>query len=313
MFLEMLRHIRAWKVQEVEQKFISLKDRRRISIVTCADQVPDAFFRLHSGDTWAKYEMMLALGRLGYAVTDVDPDVVIHFFGSPVVLPERACKVLWIYSHPERVTPDLLKKYDRIFCLSKPFIETMKGWGFDAEFAPGATSRTPLSQSIDYDIVFVANARTTEKRGRRIIQDLGEISHRLTVWGMHWEDILSPQQIGGTYYDYTRLQELYRSAQISLCDHSPAMREQGFVALRVFDILASGGFCICDNNVGLEEIFQDAVPSYTSREELRNMIDLYMSDDHARKVRMSKGCEISLKYSWGKRAQQFLKGLDPKM
>ena len=310
--LEILRQIRPQDVRQVETLCQTISQGCRVSIRSCADNVPDDYHRFQGGDYWAKYELTLALGWLGYHVTDIDPDVVIHLFGSKINdLPERAHKIIWIYSHPERVSPELLKKYDRIFCLSKPLNEHINQMGFKSEFAPGATARTSGKQDLHHDIVFVGNTRTGVTKGRWIINDLGETTHRLKVWGRGWDAYLKPDQIGGQYFDYTRLPELYASAHISLCDHAPAMREQGFVALRVFDILTSGGFCICDNNSGLSEIFGDAVPAYTSPAHLQELINLYMTDEPARQSQMKKGREIAHQYTWENRARQLLQNIDP--
>jgi hypothetical protein len=305
MLLNSMRRVRPQDVKQYETVYQAIAQGCRVAIRSSADHLPDAFHRFQGGDYWAKYELTLALGRLGYHVTDTDPDVFIHLFGSPTdPLPGRAYKILWIYSHPERVTPELLGKYDRIFCLSRSFTEQIRRMGFNVEFAPGATSRMPLQQPRQYDIVFVGNTRSQSEKGRWIIHDLGETHYKLTVWGRGWEHHLPPEQIGGTYYDYTRLPELYSTSRIALCDHFPAMREQGFVALRIFDILASGGFCICDSNTGLSEIFENAVPSYSTPKELHDLIEHYMTDDTARRTAMEKGRNIAMQYSWTARARQ---------
>jgi hypothetical protein len=117
--------------------------RHRIAIFSPSDTEYNLFRRLQWGDYWAQYEMTKALGELGYLVTNVDPDVVIHLLGRPSNLPSRAFKIAWIYSHPEWVTPEILSSYDRIFCLSSKFTQKIRDMGFEAEWAPGASSRSP--------------------------------------------------------------------------------------------------------------------------------------------------------------------------
>jgi hypothetical protein len=286
--------------------------RCRVSIRSPSDSELNLYRQLQWGDTWAKYELTKALGESGYLVTDVDPDVVIDLLGKPAEVCSRAYNIAWIYSHPEWITPQILKRYDRIFCLSLRMTQDLNAMGFEAEWAPGATARAPWpgSNPILYDIVFVGNTRSRHGGHRQILVDLGITAHNLKVWGSGWDKVLPQRYIGGEYFDYTRLDRLYSSAMISLNDHSHEMRQAGFVALRVFDILASGGFCISDANPGLEPIFGDAVPQYHSAEELRHLVDFYIQNPKHRLRLMKKGQGIALSHTWSERVGQFVRGMD---
>ena len=302
----------------VEYRKVLLSDfllKRRVSIVSPSDNDPNLYRRLQWGDTWAKYELTKALGELGYVVTDIDiePDVVIHLWGGRAELPPGAYKIIWIYSHPETVSADLLCQYDRIFCLSSIFAQKVRQMGFDAEVMWSATSKCPRMNEIKYDVVFVGNARS----GRRQIVDdvLGqarddteELDYSFKVWGGGYEH-LPKRYWGGEYVDYTRLDDLYSSSLIALNDHNPQMAEEGFVAIRVFDILASGGFCISDVNPGLDEIFGDVVPQYHSASELRELIDFFLQHPEERLALVRRGKEIALSNSWSKRAGQLMQGI----
>jgi len=87
------------------------------------------------------------------------------------------------------------------------------------------------------------------------------------------------------------------------------MAREGFLTPRIFDILASGGFCISDKNSGINEIFGDSVPQYESPEHLRELIDFYINHPDERLKLMEKGRKIALSHTWQKRAEQFLKGI----
>lgn len=285
----------------------------RVSIVSPSDNDPNLYRRLQWGDAWAKYELTKALGELGYVVTDIEPDVVIHLWGGQAELPSNAYKIIWIYSHPETVSTDLLSQYDHILCLSSIFAQKVKQMGFDAEVMWSATSKQPRMNEIKYDVVFVGNARA----GRRQIVDdvLGqthddmELGYNFRVWGGGYKN-LPNRYWGGEYVDYTRLDDLYSSSLITLNDHNPQMAKEGFVAIRVFDILASGGFCISDVNPGLEEIFGDVVPQYHSAGELWELIDFFLQHPEKRLALMKRGREIALSHSWPKRASQLMEGIE---
>jgi len=79
------------------------------------------------------------------------------------------------------------------------------------------------------------------------------------------------------------------------------MAREGFVAVRIFDILASGGFCVSDSNSGINEIFGDSVPQYESPEHLRELIDFYINHPDDRLKLMEKGRKVALSHTWQKR------------
>lgn len=280
----------------------------RISIISPSDNDDNHFRRLQWGDYWAKYELTKALGELGYLVTDECPDVVIHLFGAPTDLPESAYKILWIYSHPEAVSSALLKQYDRIFCLSSSFTQKIRDMGFDAEWAPGATSRHPLDLPDKYDLVFVGNNRGDDRQELKV---LGELPCNVKVWGDGWEGILPERCLGGKFYDYAGLPFLYSSAKVSLNTHWPEMNREGFVSLRVFDILGSGGVCLSDANTGLEEIFGDSVPQFQSMDEMKDLINYYTRTPERRIEAVRRAQGIAQSFSWLNRASQLTKGLSP--
>ena len=59
----------------------------------------------------------------------------------------------------------------------------------------------------------------------------------------------------GEYVDNRLLPELYAGHGIVLADHWPDMARHGFIANRVFDAVASGARVICDDVVGVDDVF----------------------------------------------------------
>lgn len=281
------------------------ESRVRISIISPSDSETDLFRQLQWGDYWVKYELTKALGQMGYAVTNQRSNVVINLFGHPAKLPRGAYKIIWVYSHPERVTAEVLGRYDKIFCLSYSFAEKIRKMGFECDVLYGATTKKRFcADDYKYDVFFVGNNR---RRGvRKIVQDVGNTVYNFKVWGNGWEDKISDRYIGGEYIDYTELNEYYARSRISLNDHSEEMRKEGFVAVRIFDILASGGFCISDKNMGIEEIFGDTVPQYESGADLRKLIEFYIENPSERQKKMVARQKIVSKYTWKSVAETFL-------
>ncbi|MDY6934500.1 MAG: glycosyltransferase [Spirochaetota bacterium] len=279
----------------------------RISILSPSDTDSNLYRQMQWGDYWVKYELTKALGQLGYLVTNDKPNIIIHLFGSHMKLPKNAFKIIWIYSHPEKVDDNLLKRYDKIFCLSSSFNKKIEEMGFESNILFGATAKkcfhTP-DNSFDYDIFFVGNNRIDGIR--QIVQDIGKTKYNFKVWGTRWENRINSQYIGGQYIDYTNLNEYYAKSKVSLNDHSDEMRKEGFVAVRIFDILASGGFCISDLNHGIDELFRGTVPQYESPTHLKNLINFYIENDKERQELMLQGREIASNYTWDKVAKSLI-------
>mgnify|MGYP001069025191 CR=1 FL=1 len=297
------------KFERLKESLGELLSKRRIAIISPSDSELNLYSRLQWGDYWVKYELTKAFGEMGCVVTNESPDVAIHLFGAPARVAKNTYNIIWIYSHPDMVNAKLLRQYNKIFCLSSFFTQKIRQMGFDAEFMIGATANKPSKREIKYDVVFVGNTRLMPG-GRKIVRDIGETPYNFKVWGKGWENILPEKYYGGRYIDYTRLNELYSSSLITLNDHHKDMSREGFVAVRIFDILASGGFCISDKNFGIEEIFGDAVPQYESPKHLKDLIDFYVNHPDERIKSMEKGRGIALQHIWKKKAKKFLDEVD---
>lgn len=290
------------------EKLFSLrkKDCLKIQIKSRSDKDTDAKRRLMWGDYWVKYELSKELKGLGLSVVEKDPDVLLHLFGSPVAgLPKNTYNTVWLYSHPDKVTPENLKQFDKIYCASSDFIPQLKAMGYEnVEMLIASTSKRPAEVPIMYDIVFVGNARTRRSEGRSVVGDMGLTRHNFKVWGNLWENILPDSYYGGKYWDYQKLEKLYASALITLNDHHRDMAREGFVSNKIFDILASGGFAISKYNIGIEKIFGNSVPQYQTAEQLKDMVEFYLNNPEERERLMLTGREIALTHTYRKRAIQ---------
>lgn len=289
----------------------SLERRERIAIISPSDyDEQDPSNRPLWADYWVKHELTDAFTKMGYLVTDEEPEITIHLFGSPVWgLPKDTYNIIWIYSHPDLITPFILRNYDKIFCLSSRFAKKIKEMGFEADVMIGATSKRPVEKEILYDVILVGNSKYKGHIRQMVVSELiTNTQHRFKVFGSGWR--LPKDHYGGRYIDYRGIENLYASSLICLNDHHEDMKREGFVSLRIFDVLASGGFVISDKNPGIEEIFGNSVPQYESVTHLRELIDFYINNPDERRGLMEKGKEIALSHTWRKRAEQFLEGLE---
>jgi spore maturation protein CgeB len=267
------------------------------------------------GDHWVKYELGREFVRLGLTQVEKNPDILLHLFGAPVKNPplsEHSYNVVWLYSHPDLVTPHNLMYFDKIFCASALFIPKLQSMGyFNVEAMIASTSKKPVKVPLKHDIIFLGNARSSRPDGRGVVGDLRKTTHDFKVWGNLWRGLLPDKHYGGKYWDYRNLEELYASARITMNDHHPDMAREGFVSTKMFDILASGGFVISDKNIGIEKIFGPAVPQYESTEQLQELVTLYLENPVEREKLMKEGREIALSNTYEDRAAQIVRDFMP--
>ena len=294
----------------IQEKLDRLRKKSRVTIRIKARSDTDPNRQLW-GDHWVKVELGRELVRLGLSLVEKDPDVILHLFGSPVKnppLPEHTYNLVWVYSHPDLVTPHNLTHFDKIFCASELFIPKLQAMGyFNVEAMIASTSKKPLKVPLTHDIIFLGNARSSRSDGRGVVRDLRETTHNFKVWGNLWKELLPDKHYGGKYWDYHKLEELYASARITMNDHHPDMAREGFVSNKMFDILASGGFVISDKNIGIEKIFGQAVPQYESTEQLQELVTLYLEKPVEREKLMIEGRKIALSNTYRDRAVRIVR------
>ncbi|MDA8432758.1 MAG: glycosyltransferase [Nitrospiraceae bacterium] len=249
------------------------------------------------GDYWLKENLLREFSALGYPVDNLRPKVLLHLFGEPLErVPDDVYSVLWIHSHPDWITPEILRRYRKIYCISDRFCRKLRTAGFDAGHLMVPTAMTPLRRDREYDVVFVGN--TKQGMARKIVRDLGDVPCRVKVWGWGWKGLIPDEWYGGEYYENSLLGGLYAASGVVLNDHHEDMRREGFINPRILDVLASGGFVVSDSVAGLDELFDGSVPAYRDAEDLRRIITRYLRDDAARAALSERGRRIALLHTF---------------
>jgi spore maturation protein CgeB len=131
----------------------------------------------------------------------------------------------------------------------------------------------------------------------------------LIVYGNQWTPPLSTVSRGKLPMD--DLPKLYSSATINLNAHLADHIRWGTVNLRIYDILACGGFVISDYNRSMVELFGESVVCTEGFEDLWAKIVHYLSDTDERKRRVELGRKIVLsEHTYEARSRDLLKYLD---
>ncbi|PRB01261.1 glycosyltransferase [Microbacterium sp. MYb64] len=216
-----------------------------------------------------QYVAVDARPALDRASSDLD-DVVLSLRGPhPLPAPASAHTVLWIISHPDEITSAEVAGYDHVHAASTSWAATAtRRFGVpvrpllqctDARrFAPSGLPRSA-------DLVFVGTARGIARPS--VVEPL-RAGRPVRVYGPDWRGYIPGAAIAGTHVDNDDLPALYESAGAVLNDHWPAMRREGFVSNRLFDVVAAGGRAISDDVDGIADLFGAAVRTYGQIPEL---------------------------------------------
>jgi spore maturation protein CgeB len=85
------------------------------------------------------------------------------------------------------------------------------------------------------------------------------------------------------------------------------MRTNGFIANRLFDVLASGGLVLSDDVAGLPEVFGDLIPTYSDELELDLVLQNLLDDATLRRRLVREGRRLVMaNHTLDHRARQWL-------
>ncbi len=225
----------------------------------------------------------------------VRADLSLHVFGvrAPVVRRWQT-SVLWIISHPDMVTREMCLPYALIAVASDTFLAYLRGW-----LGPDGPPFLALHQATDpdrfypeaggpaHELLFVGSSRF---RRRAILDALAGTTHDLAVYGGNWTaDLLDLRHLRGEWIPNDGLRRHYSSATIVLNDSYPDMRDEGFIANRVYDALASGGFVISEAVPGMDAEFDGSVVTFGDRAQLLDRVDHYLAHPDERVALAERG------------------------
>lgn len=212
-----------------------------------------------------------------------DVSLVVRGLHRTVPIP-GATNILWIISHPDKVSADELAGFDLVYAASHAWAEwATKEYGIDVRPLLQATDATrffyadsPASHT--NDLVFVGG--NFAKRNRKSVVDAVESGVRLKVYGPGWEGVVPSEMIGGPYIENDRLADVYRDARFVLADHWDLMAREGFVQNRIFDAVASGCRVISDDVKDLDKVFGEEVLVYRTPDDIRRFVEESIAQSH---------------------------------
>lgn len=190
---------------------------------------------------------------------DPAPDATLLLRGVRRCRPKPGpVNLMWMLSHPDKVEPDELLRYDHVFVASLIHAETLEPLlgsrvsallqcSDPARFAPEAADPAQEAAVPAHPLLFVGNSRRAE---RWVVSAALSQGHDLAVYGAEWQGTAAEPHVLAENIANTELGAYYRRAGIVLNDHWPDMAQKGFVSNRLFDVAMAGGFVISDSFEG---------------------------------------------------------------
>lgn len=244
-------------------------------------------------------------------------DVALHIFGvrAPRTIQSQV-NLLWVISHPDRVTESLCESYDLVFVASDLLLQQLRDRVrvpvLSLHQATEPTRFFPDPTGPAHQLLFIGNSRRVP---RPIIEALRGTQLDLAVYGGDWTpELLDPKHLRGEWVPNDEVRKYYSSAEIVLNDHWGDMRELGIISNRVYDALACGAFVVSDWVPGIDAEFDGAVTTYETPEELQGLLDAALADPARRAVAGERGrAAVLARHTFANRADRILEELLPRL
>lgn len=146
----------------------------------------------------------------------------------------------------------------------------------------------------------------------RVIQELSRQPHLLKVWGDEcWKEAVADSlQYLGPAGHFEELNRIYCGSKINL--DIARLYQRDIVTMRVFDIMACGGFVLAQQSEDLGDLFdlQSEVASYRSLRELKARVQHFLADEDERKSIAAAGRRrILMEHTFDHRIRRILSDL----
>lgn len=188
------------------------------------------------------------------------------------------------------------QNFDVIAVASQKYAVTLNEAGIKAIYVPQFTNPQKFypnpDKELETDILFVGS----NWHNRTSLKFAIESGFYVAVYGYNWDGIVPYEMYRGKYIENSELNKYYSSAKIVLNDHRPDMKDFGFINNRIYDATAAGAMVVSDYMPEIEQAYGDSVPMYKNKEELKAILDYYLTHEDERLKKAQKAREITLKY-----------------
>lgn len=125
------------------------------------------------------------------------------------------------------------------------------------------------------------------------------------IFGRGWEKVPQLTRYARGHLPYDQLPQVYSSAKLLLDDADRSTLSCGVLSPRVFDALATGTLVVTNSEAGARELFDENFPTYGTRQELRENLELLLGDEEWRAELADRYQEVVLReHTYERRAEQ---------
>jgi O-antigen biosynthesis protein len=201
-------------------------------------------------------------------------DLVIVLRGLSEYTPDPTqINLLWILSHPEKISVAECSNFDHVFSASDKHVEHLKSLGVAASTLmqctdPEVMKPAPPDPSKRREHLFVGNSRG---QPRKIVSDLVTAGVDLSIFGREWDGLVPGHIVEGDRIDNEALCDYYGNAGVVYNDHWPDMARWGFLSNRLFDAAACGAYVVSDKVEGIAEVFEGLIATYETLPDLTDL------------------------------------------
>ncbi|WP_435165149.1 CgeB family protein [Falsirhodobacter sp. 1013] len=245
---------------------------------------------LKEAPAWGDYHfarsLQTSLERLGHRVMvdthdawyarreDEDVAIVLRGRARYKVQPDKI-NLLWLISHPDRLTPDEYADYDHVAVASDIYAATLRQNGVTNvgtlhQATDAALFRAELTLPRQKSCLFVGNSR---REYRTMVRWCIQRGVPLDLYGGGWDGVIDPAMLRAPSIANADLPRFYASHQILLNDHWDSMRDHGFLSNRLFDGSATGTPIITDAIAGIAEVFGDTIPTAADIDTFAGLVE----------------------------------------
>ena len=219
-------------------------------------------------------------------------DVLLVLRGLDVVAPRPGLVNLqWVISHPDMVTADEVRAFDKVYAASLSWAERVsRAWDVSVDPLLQCTDPTLFhpdrgEPDTGAEVLFVGNSRGVYRLAVRVARAIGA---PLSLHGNDWSEFVPRSELASPGIANRDLGTAYASAGVVLNDHHVDMRRDGFISNRLFDAAACGARVASDPVEGIEGIFDGLVQVFQDEPSMARLLSerdqLFPDAEQRRKI-----------------------------
>jgi ABC-type polysaccharide/polyol phosphate transport system ATPase subunit/GT2 family glycosyltransferase len=252
-------------------------------------------------DTFIALELSKELENLGYDVNliskddkieDSNVDVLINLLYDFDIskLNKNIIKIAWMRNYfTEWINNPNINQYDFYLAPSKTACENVSNklkknvHEFPLATNPDRFKSYDVYAEYESDYSFIGNYLETPIDIIKFL-DPKDLNYNFSIYGEN--NISKFEKYNKGFINYLEIPKVYSSTKLIIDDTE--YKSWGYLNSTIFDAIASKKIVITNSEIGSKEIFDGTLPSYSSKEELYDLINLYLKDENKRNEKIDE-------------------------